>query len=515
MRGLNTELQNQLAREKHMIESLPLHIWTADANGLLDYVSPQALQFFGLAEKELLATGWNKVVHPEDLPAVTERWKESVALCIPYRVDFRLRRSDGKFLPFSGAAMPTLDRGAGVRWFGSNTDLSQHVALMEQLRESQKLEAIGQLTGGLAHDFNNLLGIVVGNLDEIDERLPKNDTQLRQRLRIALDAAMRGAEVTRSLLAVARRQPMAPGTHDLNALLAEILPLARSSAGSAVTVHSDFAGGELLARVDKAGLSNVLLNLVINARDAMKDIPGHHEITLRTRKTHFARGSDETLTPGWYAVLEVTDNGAGMNEQVRAQAFQPFFTTKELGHGTGLGLAMVYGYVTQLGGTARIKSEESRGTTVQLYLPTYTQAQGTIAVRSQTATPAVSPALAPPQLKAPGGRRVLVVDDEQALCDLACDWLASLGYQPTGVYSAQAALERLAAGPFDILFTDIVMPGNMDGVALVREALLRHTHLRVVLTSGYAKGLDDINKLPARLVNKPYRKSDLARVFLD
>ena len=133
------------------------------------------------------------------------------------------------------------------------------------------------------------------------------------------------------------------------------------------------------------------------------------------RKTHFARGSDETLTPGWYAVLEVTDNGAGMNEQVRAQAFQPFFTTKELGHGTGLGLAMVYGYVTQLGGTARIKSEESRGTTVQLYLPTYTQAQGTIAVRSQTATPAVSPALAPPQLKAPGGRRVLVVDDEQEI----------------------------------------------------------------------------------------------------
>lgn len=461
----------------------------------------------------------------------------------------------------------------------------------------------------------------------------------------------------------------------MNVLLAEFVSLARSSAGSAVTVRSHLAAGELLARIDAAGLSNVILNLVINARDAMQDVPGEKEITLRSRFVRIAPGADEALTPGGYALLEVADTGPGMSEQVRAQAFEPFFTTKERGHGTGLGLAMVHGYATQLGGTARIRSERGRGTTVQLYLPmeaeatvaaeedearrlaslqahaildTAPEAQfdalvaeaaricetpialvslvdehrqwfkarvglqasqtgrelafcahtiidpggvlvvpdatqddrftgnplvlgdpnvgfyagvvlkdadgeslGTLCVidhrprqlnaaqvaalaalaeqvaalirarrpgRAATDVPPQpaarrTPTPAPAPLGATQGRRVLVVDDEPALCELACDWLESLGYRPTGVHSPAAALERLTAEPFDILFTDIVMPGGMDGLALAREAKSRHPHLRLVFTTGYAQAVTDTPDLPGTLINKPYRKADLARGF--
>ena len=455
---------------------------------------------------------WKDHLHPDDAPRVLagltslfERGQHSH--------EYRFLAKNGSYLWFLDELKLNYDsQGRPVEIAGVMIDISERKSVEGQSRESQKLEAIGQLTGGLAHDFNNLLGIVVGNLDEIGERLPQHDAQLRQQHRTALEAALRGAEVTRSLLAVARRQPLTAGNHDLNALVAEMVPLARSSAGSAVTVRSELAAGELPARIDAAGLSNVILNLVINARDAMQDRPGQHEITLRTRKEHIASGADETLTPGWYAVLEVTDNGAGMNEHIRAQAFQPFFTTKERGHGTGLGLAMVYGYATQLGGTARIQSVEGRGTTVQLFLPIHVQAGG--ATEVPPARTAASPAPDPATLDAPRGQRVLVVDDEQALCELACDWLASMGYQPTGVYSPAAALERLAAEPFDILFTDIVMPGDMDGMALARQAQLQHPHLRIVLTSGYAKGLSDTHDLPGQLVNKPYRKNDLVKAFL-
>jgi len=638
------------------------------------YVHDSIRAVTGHTPEEFIARSdfWESHIHPEDRPAVLARLGALFEAGTTCHYEYRFRTADGRYVWISDHL--TLERdgeGRPLHISGIITDITERKSVEAQLRESQKLEAVGQLTGGLAHDFNNLLGIVVGNLDEIGERLPQGDARLRGQHRAALEAALRGAEVTRALLAVARRQPLEVGGYDVNVLLAEFVPLARSSAGSAVTVRSDLAAGELRARLDAAGLSNVILNLVINARDAMQDAPGERRITLRTRRVHIAPGADEALTPGGYALLEVADTGAGMSAQIRAQAFEPFFTTKERGHGTGLGLAMVHGYATQLGGTARIQSEPGRGTTVQLYLPM--EAQASVAVEaveaqrlaalqahaildtapeaqfdalvaeaarlcetpialvslvdehrqwfkarvglqaSQTAReqafcahaivdpggvlvvpdatrdvrfsanplvtgephvgfyagvvlhdaagealgtlcvidhvprqlnavqlaelaalaervaglirarrpPRAAPdvalppvartttAPAPAPLGANQGKRVLVVDDEEALCELACDWLDSLGYQPTGVHSPAAALERLAAEPFDILFTDIVMPGGMDGLALARQAKSRHPHLRVVLTSGYAQGLTDTPDLPGSLLNKPYRKNDL------
>ena len=371
--------------------------------------------------------------------------------------------------------------------------------------ESQKLAAIGQLTGGLAHDFNNLLGVVVGNLDFLGEKLPGDKHQ-----KAALDAALRGAEVTRSLLAVARRQPLEIEVHDLNALVAEMVPLLVSSAGSPALLVASLHPEPLPARLDAGGLSNVVLNLVINARDALDGRQGEKCIILTT----FRQGVSEPihgLARGAYAVLEVADTGTGMSEAVRAQAFEPFFTTKERGHGTGLGLAMVFGYAQQLGGTATIESTEGSGTRVQVWLPLDESPSGAVAAAARAVPPATRSARAPdPALRSP---RVLVVDDEPGLRDLACTWLRSLGFDVVPVESADAALACLGAGAYDAMFTDVVMPGTLEGIGLAQEAQRRYPELRILLTSGYSEGLLAQPQLPWVLLKKPYRKTDLVAAF--
>jgi nitrogen-specific signal transduction histidine kinase/CheY-like chemotaxis protein len=362
----------------------------------------------------------------------------------------------------------------------------------ERLREAQKLEAIGQLTGGLAHDFNNLLGIVLGNLDMVEEALPDPAPAVRRRIDTARSAALRGAEVTRSLLAVARRQPLQIASYDLNALVEEMLPLVRSSVGSSVEVRLQLAPGALTVRMDAAGLSNLALNLSINARDALLRVGGERKLTLRTRRESVVDAPEETLTPGEYALLEVSDTGAGMSAGVRAQAFEPFFTTKERGKGTGLGLSMAYGFAEQLGGTVRIDSTEGVGTTVQVYLPL--EAGQAAAGRTQQA--------------------VLVVDDDPSQCELARLWLESMGNSVATAHSAEAALEQLATRRFDVLFSDVVMPGGMDGVALAHEATRRQPDLRALLATDHPNIGRGASEVPFQTIAKPYRKNQLARAMV-
>ena len=247
-----------------------------------------------------------------------------------------------------------------------------------------------------------------------------------------------------------------------------------------------------------------MLNLVINARDAMREMGRERVLTVRTLREAQAEGNVLGLTAGGYAVLEVEDTGSGMSEEVRAQAFEPFFTTKERGKGTGLGLAMVYGYAEQLGGTAQIESEPGVGTKVRVYLPLETAGEARVAEVVDAG---------PAQAAAAGHKkwRVLVVDDEVGLSELACVWLGSLGYEAEGVNSPAEALERLKAGTYDVLFTDVVMPGGMDGIALAREARSLQPGLRVQLTSGYARALLEEASTPWPVLSKPYRKGDLER----
>jgi len=237
--------------------------------------------------------------------------------------------------------------------------------------QSQRLEAIGQLTGGLAHDFNNLIGVIVGNLDLIEWEMPSPDESIAKRINVARRAALRGSDITRSLLAVARRQSLEISALDLNKLVTSFLPLARSAVSPGVTVVVEPAGQneEIIVNVDASGLNNALLNLAINARDAMESTPGSSRLFVRVRSELLLSPSEKNLTPGWYAIVEVEDTGAGMSTAVKERAFEAFFSTKPQGKGTGLGLSIVRGLTEQLGGTTTISSTVGVGTTVSIYLP--------------------------------------------------------------------------------------------------------------------------------------------------
>ena len=459
---------------------------------------------------------WQSCVHPDDRDGAGLS-RAKLGETGQQGTRFRFRCRDGKYLWMQHEATLVRDAaGRPVEVAGAFWDVTEAVRVEEQIHERQKLEAIGQLTGGLAHDFNNLLGIVVGNLDQIGERLRPEDPMHRA-YRAALDATLRGVEITRLLLAVARRQPLEVAEHDLNQLVEQMIPLVRSSIGSSIAMNVMLAELPLATTLDSAILSNVVLNLAINARDAMKEKAGARILSLRTRAEEIAPGADPELKPGWYAVLEVGDTGTGMTAAVRAQAFEPFFTTKERGKGTGLGLSMALGYATQLGGTIRIDSAPGVGTRMSVFLP---MKQPTPAEQAMPATQAAGEATTEhaeadraPAPAAPSRGRVLVVDDEPGLCTLACDWIRSLGYEAVGVQSPQEALDLLDAERFDMLFTDVVMPGEMDGLALATEAKARHPGLRILLASGYARILLENKNLPGQLLSKPYRKKEVAKAL--
>ena len=458
------------------------------------YTSPSYSRYFPENPKEL---AWNmrSGTRPreQDKEALLEAARKATIERTPQRIEFCLLGEGGAEHWFEGDVRALFDQsGRPYRVLSICRDITERRRSEQRMHELQRMEAIGQLTGGLAHDFNNMLGLVVGNLDLLGERMPQAP-ELRRPYELALEAALRAAEVTRVLLAVARRQPMAISRKDINALVRELLPLVHASAGASVSVSTELSNVSLECDLDPSGLNNVILNLVINACDAMRSNSNARELRLSTR-----------LDSG-DAVIEVKDNGQGMSEEVRAHALEPFFTTKDRAEGTGLGLSMAKGYVEQLGGTIALSSRPGEGTTVTLTLPLATDALHATGRRHVA-----------PVVEASGSSRayrILVVDDELGICELACTWLASLGHMPVGVHDAQQALARIDEG-FDMLFTDVVMPGGMDGVALARACLERQPALKVLLTSGYARNLvDDAAQLPGPLLNKPYRRPDLEKAI--
>ncbi|CAG1002376.1 partial two-component system, cell cycle sensor histidine kinase and response regulator CckA, partial [Rhodocyclaceae bacterium] len=355
--------------------------------------------------------------------------------------------------------------------------------------------------------FNNLMGMVLGGLGLVAAKLPDDD-KTRRHFEIARQAAKRAAEVTKSLLAVARKQPLTPRLIDVADALAEMMPLLQQSAGNATTVEEspcractapEGCAACQQAMVDPAGLGNAILNLVINARDAM---PAGGRIRIDTRVRWFREddaGLPVDLAPGRYILVTVTDTGTGMPPEVAARAFEPFFTTKEKGKGTGLGLAMVYGFARQSGGTVSIHSQPGMGTAIRLYLP----------VAGPT-TAGGAPADATP-LPPGAGESILLVDDEAALLAITREWLEQLGYRPVVAHGPAVALDLLRSRHFDLLLTDIVMPGGTNGIVLAAEARRLQPDLRVLLASGFPGDLlPEGNVWP--LLEKPYGAADLARM---
>jgi len=383
-----------------------------------------------------------------------------------------------------------------------------HAALMtseEQLRQSQKMEAVGQLTGGLAHDFNNLLTVIIGSLDLLIERA-KGGEDVQQLAQEALAAAQRGADLIRSLLAFARRQPLRPRRVDINALVRDLSRLLSRTLGERIEIGLELAPDLWPVVVDQAQLEAALTNLATNARDAM---PRGGRLTIATAN----RQLDEDyasqhieVTPGDYVTIEVSDTGAGMSPNVKARIFDPFFSTKPLGEGTGLGLSMVFGFMKQSGGHINVYSEQGVGTTFRVYLPR----------ERRTFDAEVRPAEATGVPRS-SGETVLVVEDNANIAQLVAMQLSSLGYQVRQAPNAGAALDILKAGErIDLVFADVIMPGQLDGYDLAEEVYATWPDIKVVLTSGFPgsnHGGRSLGNTP--LLTKPYHRDALARTVRD
>ncbi|RZM97284.1 two-component system sensor histidine kinase/response regulator [Bradyrhizobium genosp. SA-3] len=371
-----------------------------------------------------------------------------------------------------------------------------------QLYQSQKLDAIGKLTGGVAHDFNNMLTVISGNTETLVESL-NGQPELQRTARLIDDAAERCAELIQHLLAFARRQPLQPRNVEISTAVADIAKLLRPTLGEQIQIETVLEQAPMTTHIDPSRLTNAVLNMAINARDAMpnggKLLFEAHRVVLDEA---YAQNNPD-VRPGPYVMLAVSDTGTGMPADVQQKAFEPFFTTKEVGKGSGLGLSMVYGFVKQSGGHIKIYSEEGHGTTIKLYLP---PGEGT----ADMAAPAA------PQAEG-GAETIFVVEDDTLVRNFVTAQLQSLGYKTVAAPDSRAALQLIEAGqPFDLLFTDIVIPGGMSGRELADEVAKRRPGLKVLYTSGYTDNaivhhgkLDD----GVLLLTKPYRRNQLAEMI--
>ncbi|BDA83598.1 hypothetical protein Sa4125_11400 [Aureimonas sp. SA4125] len=613
LRKSEAALRAREAQFRTLAQAVPNHVWTATADGLLDWFNDKVYAYCGLTEADLLGCGWTQIVHADDREPAGAAWRQAIEQSAPYETEFRIRRADGTFRWHVVRAEPVPGHDGGMRWIGTNTDINeQRVALselsaaretlerevkertrernrlwensqdisvvidvegnfrainpamtrilgwqpedmigrlvfdfivpddlektaealaiateesldttivryrhkeggvrwiswvaapengvifatgrnvtaeieaqaelaiaQEALRQSQKMEAVGQLTGGIAHDFNNMLAVVIGSLDLLMRRTDDSDPRARRHIESAMEGAKRAATLTQRLLAFSRQQSLSPVPVDANGLLSGMADLLRHTLTGKIRLETVVGGGLWRCLVDVNQLENAMLNLAVNARDAM---PEGGRLTIETQNAHlddrYAAGNIG-LTPGQYVLIAVSDSGTGMTAEVIEKAFDPFFTTKEIGKGTGLGLSQVYGFVKQSGGHIKIYSEPGRGTTVKIYLPRY--------FGEETAAGWSDEILATLEDTT---QIVLVVEDDDNVRRMTLDAFEEIGYRTLEANGAVEALRLLDLHRnVDLLFTDIVMP-EVDGRQLADEALKRFPHLKVVFTTGYTR----------------------------
>ncbi|MDC8445391.1 MAG: PAS domain-containing protein [Nitrosomonas sp.] len=611
---IEESLESVERRFREFADAMPLAVWSAAADGTVDYQNKYVRELTGLTAVELLApapAGWLATIHPDDRDRCIAVWTEAVTTAKPYRITFRIQTHDGRYRWHLTQAEPSLDadgsvwkwhgtaidineqiqlgmrfertlesisdaylamnrewsvsyvnaqfeRATGVRrdnllgrnvwdffpdadrfkehydnalttgepvhfqelysplglWFDVHAypsadgidiffrDITQQRKIEAQLRQSQRLESLGQLTGGVAHDFNNLLTVILGNADLLSEQLAGNHG-LQPLAGTISSAAQRGAELTHHLLAFARQQALDPRPTDINQLFDSMKGLLKRTLGENIEV--EFINHEIdlpNVLVDAGQLENALLNLCLNARDAMKD---GGRLTIETANTcideNYATQHGD-LQSGQYVMLAVSDTGSGIDPQHLSHVFDPFYTTKAKGKGTGLGLAMVYGFIKQSGGHVNIYSEVGQGTTVKLYLP-------------QTQKRVERPSAVQYTNLMGNGEVILLVEDDDMVRKYAHDQLLSLGYQVRVAANGVEALNLIRDGEqIDLLFTDVVMPGGINGRQLADQALQLRPALKILFTSGYTENaIVHHGRLDpgVNLLNKPYRREELAR----
>jgi PAS domain S-box-containing protein len=494
--------EERLRQFSRAVEQSANLVVITDTDGLIQFVNARFLEATGYTADEVIGRRpsiWKSGRTGEDTYAAL--W-QAIQAGEDWHGEFQNRRKDGSLMTVTAAISPVRDEGGRITHFiAIEEDITQRREIEAQLAQAQKMESIGQLTGGLAHDFNNLLSVIMGNLDLLQEEFA-TDAKARELAELALVAAGRGAELTRQLLAFARRQSLEPRVFDLNALIGQTVTLLRRTLGEAVEIGASLAGDLWPVEADPSQVESALTNLAINARDAM---PGGGTITIETANRPI--GSDEVaekpdIAPGEYAMLAVSDTGTGMPPEILARVCEPFFTTKPAGKGTGLGLSMVYGFAKQSGGHLRIYSEVGHGTTVRLYLP-----------RAGAASPTAPAERSASERAAPGGATILVVEDNAEVRTVVRRQLDELGYRVREAENAAAALAILESGaPIDLLFSDVIMPGGMLGTELAQEVRRRWPAVRILLTTGFAEAAAQNGRhVPEgmALITKPYRKRTL------
>lgn len=514
------QLRESEERFRSLADSAPAMLWLSVLGGARDFVNTAYVTFVGGTYQDALTLDWRSRIHADDLQRILTEQLAGESSLKPFVLEARYQRGDGEWRWLKSFSQPRFGPSGDFSGFGGiafdvteakqveadlqriNDLLAERVeaAVAERdeaqaaLAQSQKLEALGQLTGGVAHDFNNLLTVITGALD-IVQRHPEDAPRTARLTKAALAAAQRGERLTRQLLAFSRRQPLRPEVVVADDLIRECETLYGRALGERYSLDLDLGAPGLQARIDPGQFDAAVMNLLVNARDAMA---AGGVVTLSTRITRREAGSG-ALSSGEYLAVSVRDAGEGMDEATKARVFEPFFSTKPVGKGTGLGLSQVYGFVRQSGGAVTIDSEPGQGATVTLLLPLATG-------------PAEPEREAPTRQARVEGLTVVLVEDEPEVAALAEAMLRELGHEVHFAETPQAALALIKTSPrFNLLLTDLVMPGDMSGVDLATEVTKARPGLPVLLSSGYTgEVLTSAEDAPWPLLRKPYTLDMLA-----
>ena len=489
--------------------------------GQIEFANEAFKVFLDRRDVETATYGFDELLHKDDRGQFLNGLRQLLSgESQTFQMELRYANRDGKVVHgATSVALVKNEKGGTEQLIVQMVDVTERKMINDRLQRAQKMEAVGALTGGLAHDFNNLLTIISGNLQLLEGKLNADEKSMK-RLAEAADASRKGSDLTRQLLAFARKQELEPRDTPVNEMVKGMEGLVSRALGENIELRVDLMSGEPRSLIDPSQLESAILNLSINARDAM---PEGGKLTIETQPAYLDRYYAEKhpdVVPGHYVMVAVSDSGTGMSQELLEKVFQPFFTTKGPGKGSGLGLAMVYGFIKQSGGHISVYSEVGHGTSVKMYLPRRMRPGELDVPTGKAADAAIIDAMVPPPPVQARRPKILVVEDQEAVRAVACGFLEDFGYEIVEAGDGFEALGVLQEhADIDLMFSDVVMPGGMNGFDLAQAAQSMKPTLKVVHTSGYPKGAmvhqDEPRFKEGYIIMKPYRREDLQRIIRD